>query len=142
MNSGCSLKIFEFPDFKGEHINYDGPLLLPNPPPTYGYCCDGQLCASSYIWSCKQHFPDCVPSDGWGVITQLDNSQSNIPTKFTFQQTIGKSNDRIIKHSKTFHFQALHGPMRHLSRCRSVRLLRKVSKKAFLVFLRQILGFL
>eukprot|EP00091_Calanus_sinicus_P019745 TRINITY_DN5071_c0_g1_i3.p2 TRINITY_DN5071_c0_g1~~TRINITY_DN5071_c0_g1_i3.p2 ORF type:complete len:154 (-),score=23.82 TRINITY_DN5071_c0_g1_i3:114-575(-) len=49
------------------------------------------MCVESFLWSCKQHFPDCVPSDSWIVITQLDNSQSNWETDFTFEQIKGTS---------------------------------------------------
>lgn len=92
VNAGCKLTFFSDYNFEGEHKTFDGPILLPNPTPEFGdSCCGGVFCVDSFLWSCKQHFPDCVPSDSWNIVTQLDNSQSNWETDFTFEQTKGTS---------------------------------------------------
>jgi len=40
---------------------------------------------------CKQHYPDCVPSDEWETVASFDNSNSDLPSTFTYKYIIGTS---------------------------------------------------
>jgi len=90
---GCKVYLFEEPNFEGDFVEYTGPAVMPDPKYIFGWACgsrdDPLLCPRSYLWSCQQTFPECVPEDGWNSVTYLDNSMSSAPTTFTFSQSIG-----------------------------------------------------
>jgi len=40
---------------------------------------------------CKQQYPDCQPEDSWKTVASFDNTQSDLPSTFTYKYTIGTS---------------------------------------------------
>jgi len=93
VNPGCKIYLFDGHNYEGDYVEYSGGhngLMIPKVPAEAHTCTDGdRACFGSFLWSCTQKFPNCVPEDGWTTITSLDNSESNFPTPFTFKQTIG-----------------------------------------------------
>ena len=99
---GCTWYLFEDYDYEGEWMEFSGGnsgLLVSKLTNRWDRYCQiwgdnneilAVPCFPSYLASCQQRFPNCVPKDGWQPITSLDNSQSNFEAPFTFQQTIGK----------------------------------------------------
>jgi len=98
VNPGCKLYVFPEYNWEGAPLKYT-PGIIPNPP--YEWLDIGNTiiigpifqcsipCVRSYIWTCKQTYPSCTPSDSWQTVTELDNSDSSVATKFTYEKMVG-----------------------------------------------------
>ena len=98
VNPGCTLYIFEDYDFAGNYSELTGPSTYLNPKkePPLDHC--STPCAASLLWTCKQIYPSCTPTDKWQPVTQIDNSLSSVSTTFTYEKTVGKMR---VRHSVT-----------------------------------------
>ena len=86
---GCiSHKLYQNNLYLGTYKTFEGPLFISKLPKDSfcGYYADQDIpCMLSYIVDCKQHYPDCVPSDEWKTVASYDNSGSNLPSTFTYK---------------------------------------------------------
>lgn len=90
INPGCTVYVFRDPNYLGPSTAFEGPTILTNPPFEGGvHNCDGLPCVNSMLFTCKQVFPSCQPSDDWQVVTIVDNRDSTVSTKFTYSKTVG-----------------------------------------------------
>ena len=86
---GCVLYVFSDYNYQGDMHTYKGPFSSFNGPDLFHTCNGGIPCANSFSVECEMSMPDCAPSDAWISVAYLDNAGSSIPTKFTYQYTIG-----------------------------------------------------
>jgi len=95
VHAGCTLYGFCDYNYEGQYKSFEGPLFISKlPKDTFcGYFATGTdvPCAKSYLVDCRQHYPDCVPSDNWETVASYDNSNSHLPSTFTYKYTIGTS---------------------------------------------------
>jgi len=94
VHTGCKLYGFCDYNYEGTYKTFEGPLFISKLPKDSfcGYYADQDIpCMLSYIVDCKQHYPDCVPSDEWKTVASYDNSGSNLPSTFTYKYVIGTS---------------------------------------------------
>jgi len=94
VHPGCNFYGFHDYNYQGSYIEWTGPLFISNvPQSTFGHTCgaDHVPCMSSYLVDCKQQYPDCQPVDSWKTVTSLDNTQSDLPSTFTYKYIIGTS---------------------------------------------------
>lgn len=91
VHAGCSFHGFNQHRFKGEIQTYKGPISYLNGPPNAPPCpWNKELpCFRSFITECRMRMPNCTPSDSWSTVAYLDNSASPIPTKLTYENTVG-----------------------------------------------------
>jgi len=93
VHAGCTFYVFCHNYYQGSYETYEGPLFF-SKVPDGSFCGWGNSigpCVPSYIVDCKQHYPDCVPSDEWKTVASYDNSGSDLPSTFTYKYVIGTS---------------------------------------------------
>merc|ERR1711872_178161 len=93
VHAGCTFYAFCDNNYEGSYETYEGPLFFSKVPDGSfcGWAYSNKPCVPSYIVDCKQHYPDCVPSDEWKTVASYDNSGSDLPSTFTYKYVIGTS---------------------------------------------------
>jgi len=92
VNPGCKLKFWRNFNYSGPSGEY-GAGIYPNPSSkkpsiiACGHDGDGS-CVGSVLWTCKQSFPSCIPSDKWETLTQIDNI-ADVATTFSYEKEVG-----------------------------------------------------
>ncbi len=86
---GCTFYAFTDSNYEGTMKTFKGPASIYKVPTSGLFNCGGVACAKSFIVECEMSMPDCVPSDKWSSVANLDNTESSIPTKFTYEYQIG-----------------------------------------------------
>ena len=94
VHHNCTLYVFETYNYQGNYKTLRGPLALYEGTDLFHRCYDddGNLnlpCAHSFLVECSMSMANCVPSDEWATVAYLDNADSSIPTKFTYEYQIG-----------------------------------------------------
>eukprot|EP00092_Neocalanus_flemingeri_P084707 GFUD01106454.1.p1 GENE.GFUD01106454.1~~GFUD01106454.1.p1 ORF type:complete len:309 (-),score=24.12 GFUD01106454.1:698-1624(-) len=104
VNPGCTLIIVT----PWASKRFTGPTTIPNPKPnipiifgTISTCDGGIPCVWTLIWTCKQTYPSCEPSDKWQIVTKLDNSAQNISAQFTYEKTVGTTWSQSMTQSRS-----------------------------------------
>merc|ERR1711915_922937 len=90
----CTLYTFCESYYTGTVKTFEGPVFFSKLPTNYfcGHYLPSDIPAiASLIADCRQHYPDCSPSDDWVTVASLDNTDSTIPAKFTYEYSIGTS---------------------------------------------------
>jgi len=97
VHAGCTFNGFCEIDYEGHYQVYEGPLFVSKVPmDTFcGWFTDDEAgkvpCAHSFTVDCKQHYPDCAPSDQWKTVASFDNTNSDLASTFTYKYVIGTS---------------------------------------------------
>jgi len=95
VHAGCTFYGFCEHEYQGTYKTFEGPLFISKlPKDTFcGWHLTGTdiPTANSFIVDCRQHYPDCAPSDSWETVASYDNSNSHLPSTFTYKYTIGTS---------------------------------------------------
>merc|ERR1712142_9761 len=93
VHAGCTLYGFCDREYEGTVIKFEGPLFISKlPKDTFCGWHNGDVAILlSFIVDCKQHYPDCVPSDDWKTVASYDNSNSDLQATFTYKYMIGTS---------------------------------------------------
>jgi len=93
VHPGCTFYGFHEVNYQGSYIEYTGPFFLSNIPQwEFGVsCCDGKACVTSYLVDCRQQYPDCQAEDSWKTVVSFDNTESDLPSTFTYKYIIGTS---------------------------------------------------
>eukprot|EP00092_Neocalanus_flemingeri_P108873 GFUD01139848.1.p1 GENE.GFUD01139848.1~~GFUD01139848.1.p1 ORF type:complete len:319 (-),score=12.61 GFUD01139848.1:27-956(-) len=90
VHAGCKVTGFSDHNFKGSHKIIEGPKFLSKGPDFFKIC-NGRPCVRSYLVSCTQKMPDCVPQDKWSTLRSYDNSRSSLSRTFEYKYSIGTS---------------------------------------------------
>jgi len=95
VHAGCTYYGFCDYNYQGNYKVFEGPLFI-SKVPTSTFCnwhfTDSDTpCTPSYLVDCRQHYPDCAPADNWETVASYDNSNSHLPSTFTYKYTIGTS---------------------------------------------------
>jgi len=94
VNPGCRLILFEYHNFQGRY-RILGSKTYPKIPYEWAWWVSVTEpyryvpCFRSFLSSCQQTYPNCVPEDDWVTIKYLDNKEGTEPTTFTYTETIG-----------------------------------------------------
>ena len=91
VHHGCTFYVFEDYNYQGNYKTLRGPKDLYEGTDLF-HRCGGNLnipCAHSFLVECSMSMANCVPSDEWATVAYLDNADSSIPTKFTYEYQIG-----------------------------------------------------
>eukprot|EP00092_Neocalanus_flemingeri_P091728 GFUD01116366.1.p1 GENE.GFUD01116366.1~~GFUD01116366.1.p1 ORF type:complete len:307 (+),score=28.06 GFUD01116366.1:132-1052(+) len=90
VHAGCIFYGFSDYNYEGSYKEYQGPVFLSEVPDVFGNTCNGGIpCVDSYIVTCEQKMPDCVPDDRWTTVASFENSGSSLPSTFTYKYVIG-----------------------------------------------------
>jgi len=95
VHAGCTFHAFKEYNFQGSVKTFEGPLFVTKMPD--GIFWGDQTsetkvpCVSSFLVDCRQHYPDCQPSDRWETVASLDNTGSSLPSEFTYTYEVGTS---------------------------------------------------
>merc|ERR1719317_621891 len=95
VNAGCTIHAFEEYQFQGSVKTFEGPLFVTKMPDgIFWGSVSGTTrvpCVNSLLVDCRQHYPDCSPSDRLEKVASFDNSNSRLPAKFTYTYQVGTS---------------------------------------------------
>lgn len=95
VHAGCTFHAFKEYNFQGLVKTFPGPLFVTKMPDGifwgYGTTETKVPCVSSFLVDCRQHYPDCTPSDHWETVASFDNTGSSLSSKFTYKYEVGTS---------------------------------------------------